>query len=134
MHLSNIGKSVRLGRFMKPDGRVLITPMEALWDRPWNEVFDEVTAGGADVVLVTYGILKQYYKHVVGKLPFILTVPVETPWMVELADKVGADGVKVHYFGPFRELPGRSSPGRRPGCPHRYAGCFPRKSGGSERP
>jgi len=103
--LSSIGKSVRLGRFMKPDGRVLITPMEALWDRPWNEVFDEVVAGGADAVLVTYGILKQYYRHVVGKIPFILTVPVEAPWMVELAEKVGADGVKVHYFGPFRELP-----------------------------
>jgi fructose-bisphosphate aldolase/2-amino-3,7-dideoxy-D-threo-hept-6-ulosonate synthase len=24
---------------------------------------------------------------------------------VKLADKIGADGVKVHYFGPFRELP-----------------------------
>jgi fructose-bisphosphate aldolase/2-amino-3,7-dideoxy-D-threo-hept-6-ulosonate synthase len=105
MHLSNIGKSVRLGRILKPDGRTLIVPMEALWDRPWNEVFDDVVAGGADAVLVTYGILKQYYKHIVGKLPFMLTIPVEAPWLVKLASKIGADGVKVHYFGPFRELP-----------------------------
>jgi len=103
--LSSIGKSVRLGRFTKPDGRILITPMETLWDKPWNEVFDDVVAGGADAVLVTYGILKQYYKYVIGKIPFILTVPLETPWMVEVADKAGADGVKVHYFGSFRELP-----------------------------
>ena len=105
MHLSNIGKSVRLGRIFKQDGRTLIVPMEDLKDRPWNEVLDEVVAGGADAILVTYGILKQYYKDVVGKVPFILTVPVEAPWLVKLATKIGADGVKVHYFGPFRELP-----------------------------
>jgi len=105
MHLSNIGKSVRLGRIFKQDGRTLIVPMEDLRDRPWNEILDEVVAGGADAILVTYGILKQYHKYVVGKVPFMLTVPVEAPWLVKLASKIGADGVKVHYFGPFRELP-----------------------------
>jgi DhnA family fructose-bisphosphate aldolase class Ia len=35
----------------------------------------------------------------------MLTVPIESPWLVKVASKVGADGVKVHYFGPFKELP-----------------------------
>jgi len=79
--------------------------MEDLGDRPWHEILNEVVAGGADAILVTYGILKQYYRDVVGKIPFMLTVPIEAPHLVKLASKIGADGVKVHYFGLFRKLP-----------------------------
>lgn len=105
MLLSNIGKNVRLSRIFKQDGKTLIVPMEDLRDRPWNQVLDDVILGGADAILVTYGILKQYYKYIVGRIPFMLTIPIESPQLVRLASKVGADGVKVHYFGPFRHLP-----------------------------
>jgi DhnA family fructose-bisphosphate aldolase class Ia len=98
-------KSVKMSRIFKQDGKTLIVPMEHLGDRPWNEVLKEIIAGGADVILVTYGILKQFYKDIVGKVPFMLTVPIEASWLVKLASEVGADGVKAHYFGPFRELP-----------------------------
>ncbi len=105
MPLSGIGKSVRLSRIFKQDGKTLIVPMEDLRDQPWNQVLGDVISSGADAVLVTYGILKQYYRYIAGRIPFILTIPIEAPYLVKLASKVGADGVKVHYFGPFRQLP-----------------------------
>ncbi|MEM2930397.1 MAG: fructose-bisphosphate aldolase [Thermoproteota archaeon] len=103
--MSHIGKSVRMSRFLKEDGRTLIVPMEMLSERPWNEILREIINAGADAILVTYGILRQYYRDIAGKIPFILTTPIDRPEHVEIASRVGADGVKVHYFGQLRELP-----------------------------
>ncbi|MEM2941371.1 MAG: fructose-bisphosphate aldolase [Thermoproteota archaeon] len=103
--MSHIGKSVRASRFFKEDGRTLIVPMETLGERPWSEILREVINAGADAILVTYGILRQYYRDIAGKIPFILTTPIDCPEYVEIASKVGADGVKVHYFGQLKELP-----------------------------
>jgi fructose-bisphosphate aldolase/2-amino-3,7-dideoxy-D-threo-hept-6-ulosonate synthase len=105
MVLSNIGKSIRLARIFRQDGKSLMVPMESLGDRPWNEALGEVVLAGADAILVTYGILKQYYRDIVGKIPFMLTIPIDSAEQVETACRVGADAVKVHYFGPFKELP-----------------------------
>jgi DhnA family fructose-bisphosphate aldolase class Ia len=82
-----------------------MVPMEMLGDCSWNKVFEEVVQAGADAVLVTYGILKQYYRDIVGKVPFILTIPIDSLEHVKIALRVGADAVKVDYFGSFRELP-----------------------------
>lgn len=103
--MSHIGKSVRASRFFREDGRTLIVPMETLGERPWNEILREVINAGADAILVTYGILRQYYRDIAGKIPFILTTPIDCLEYIEIASKVGADGVKVHYFGQLKELP-----------------------------
>lgn len=103
--MSHIGKSVRICRFLREDGRTVIVPMEMLGERPWNKVLEEIINAGADAILVTYGILKQYYRDIAGRIPFILTIPIDCPEYVKIANRAGADGVKVHYFGQLNELP-----------------------------
>ncbi len=103
--MSHTGKSVRMSRFLKEDGRTLIVPMEMIVEKPWNEILSEIINAGADAILVIYDILRQYYLDIAGKMPLILATPVDCPVYVEIASRVGAEGVKVHYFGKLRELP-----------------------------
>ena len=102
--MSEIGKEVRLRRIVKEDGRTIIIPMERLVP-DWDKLCEKLIAGGVDAVMPTYGIAKQYYRTMVGKVPFVLSIPTEIRY-VHAAVRMGADMVKVTYFLPwdFREV------------------------------
>lgn len=99
------GKNLRMSRLFPDDDRILIVPNETLWpDRRWKDITNAVIKGGADAVIVTPGILKANYEVVAGKVPVILTVPLD-PSYVDLAVQMDAAAVKWHYFGPLEDLP-----------------------------
>jgi len=97
--MSEIGKKVRLRRIVKEDGRTIIIPMEGLVP-DWDKLCEKLIRGGVDAVMPTYGIAKQYYHVMAGKIPFVLSVPTDVRY-VHAAVRMGADMVKVTYFLPW---------------------------------
>jgi fructose-bisphosphate aldolase/2-amino-3,7-dideoxy-D-threo-hept-6-ulosonate synthase len=101
-----------MARIFREDKKTLIVPMESLagWNGKdigdWGKVARQVIKGGADVIMTTYGIAKQYYKELIGKdISLILTVQLEALYYVDEALRMGADAVKYHYFGPYKKAP-----------------------------
>jgi len=103
--MSEVGKKSRMNEIFREDGKTLIVPMESLSPhRSWHEIAKEVIKGKADAIMTTPGILKQYYDCVAGKIPIILTVPLQ-PFYIDLAVKMDCSAVKWSYFGPIDKLP-----------------------------
>jgi DhnA family fructose-bisphosphate aldolase class Ia len=103
-----------------PDGRALIVAMDHARDwgplpgleRP-DEVIERVIAGGADGIMTTYGVAKQYGHLLAGRVKTIVRLDgwashLRETWLaysgwqdlytVEDALRVGADAVIVNYF------------------------------------
>ncbi len=97
--MSKIGKEIRLRRIVKEDGRTIIIPMERLIP-DWDKLCEKLIAGRVDAVMPTYGIAKQYYRVMAGRIPFVLSIPTEIRY-VHAAIRMGADMVKVTYFLPW---------------------------------
>ena len=94
-----------MSRLFPSDGKIVIIPHETMIpDRRWEDITKAVIRGGADALIITPGILKRHHNAINGKIPVILTVPLE-PEYVDLALKVDAVAVKWHYFGPIDKLP-----------------------------
>ncbi len=103
--MSMAGKKLRMSRLFHDDDRIVIIPNEILWPgRRWKDITKAVIKGGADAIIVTPGILKANHDVVAGKVPIILTVPLD-PSYVDLAVQMDAAAVKWHYFGPIQNLP-----------------------------
>jgi len=103
--MSEVGKKIRMSEIFRDDGRTLIVPMEGLSPhRPWDETAREVIKGKADAIMTTPGILKQYYDCVAGKIPVILTAPLQ-PFYIGLAIKMSCSAIKWAYFGPIDKFP-----------------------------
>ncbi|MGD2146178.1 MAG: fructose-bisphosphate aldolase [Anaerolineae bacterium] len=117
----------RLGKLFGEDGRAVIVPIDhtlsggvmAGWERP-AETLSQIMDGGADAIMTTYGILKQFRHILAGKVATILRLDggmtffreqwnEYTAWrllyQVEDALRIGADGVIVMaFFGAECEL------------------------------
>ena len=117
----------RLGKIFRDDGRALIVPIDHTisggimpgWENPANTLA-QVIEGGADGIMTTYGILKQFRGLMAGKVAMLLRLDggmtffreqwnAYTQWRllyrVEDALCVGADGVIVMgFFGAECEL------------------------------
>jgi DhnA family fructose-bisphosphate aldolase class Ia len=117
----------RLGKIFRDDGRAVIVPIDhtlsggvmAGWERP-GETLSQIIEGGADAIMSTYGILKQFRHLLAGKVATILRLDggmtffregwnEYTEWrllyQVEDALRIGADGVIVMgFFGAECEL------------------------------
>jgi DhnA-type fructose-1,6-bisphosphate aldolase and related enzymes len=72
--MPNIGKEIRISRFLKSDGHTLISALDhggedALVKGLENmgKVLDSVIKGGVDAVLINEGTLLRYYKIIVGR-------------------------------------------------------------------
>lgn len=97
------GKAMRLSRFMK-DGRTLVVATDhglfGMGDglEKIVEIIEKVVKGGADAVMVNLGVAKRIVSKIGGEASLILSIPFD-PKYVELAAKIGADGVKTTYFG-----------------------------------
>ncbi len=117
----------RLGKIFRDDGRALIVPIDHTiaggivpgWENP-AATLARVIAGGADGIMTTYGILKQFRGLMAGKVAMLLRLDggmsffreqwgEYTQWRllysVEDALRIGADGVIVMgFFGAECEL------------------------------
>ena len=109
LKMVSIGKEMRMAEIFADDGKTLVTPHESIRpDRDFGEVAKLIIAGSegkpGHVLMTRPGLLKNYYKAVAGKIPIILTVPLEERY-VDLAVKMGAVAVKWSHFGPMDKLP-----------------------------
>jgi len=105
--MNECGHSIRLRRIFRGDGRTLIFaidhgffmgPVKGV-EKPL-EVLEKVVEAGADAVMTTYGIMKNYASSLARKdLGWILTLLDTSPTTVEKsvasAVAMGADAVKV---------------------------------------
>lgn len=119
--MSDIGKKLRLNRIFQRDGRVLVVAMDhasvfgsmAGLEKP-GETINRVIEGGADAIMTTFGIIRQFYHLMQGRVGVILRVDggpssygldaflTKGEWnllySVEEAIKLGADGVIAMAF------------------------------------
>jgi DhnA family fructose-bisphosphate aldolase class Ia len=109
-----------LSGVLRPDGRALVVAMDHARDwgglpgleRP-GETIERVVAGGADAIMTTYGVAKQFRHLTAGKAALIVRLDgwashYRESWLkysgwqqlytVEDALRVGADAVIVNYF------------------------------------
>jgi len=106
--LSEVGKKIRLKRIFRDNGKTLIVAMDhgmggaiPSLERPL-EVVQKVAAGGADAVLITLGILKQFYSKIPRDIGLVLSIPPD-PRYIEIAVKAGVHAVKNTFFGSLRD-------------------------------
>jgi len=105
MFPSGSGKTIRIKRIFREDGRALICALDhggedALVDglEKMDNVISAVIRGGADAILINEGILATYSDIIGGKVPVILNIPLRTGF-VKNAISLGADAIKTTYFG-----------------------------------
>jgi len=111
-----MGKKRRLSRIFKRSERTLIIPME--WgtqfaSNDWSvcaSMTNAVIEGGADAIMTTYGQARKFAEHLL-KVPLVITInygssdsayPLE---YVKDVSQLGAEAVKVHFFGPLAGIP-----------------------------
>jgi len=103
--MPSIGKRLRLSRLTRKDGRTLIVAIDhgivGITEGIENvlDIVEKVTEGGADAVLVNFGVARKIIEKFGGSIAIVLTIPFD-PKYVELAVKMGVDAVKTTYFGP----------------------------------
>ncbi|MGQ9514481.1 MAG: fructose-bisphosphate aldolase [Thermoproteota archaeon] len=107
--MSNIGKSIRLKRIFKEDERTLIVALDhglgasfvQGLEKPL-EVIRKVEMGGADAVLITIGMLKQFYNELPRSMGLILSIPPNANSILVATD-LGVHAVKNTFFGSLRD-------------------------------
>jgi fructose-bisphosphate aldolase/2-amino-3,7-dideoxy-D-threo-hept-6-ulosonate synthase len=103
--MPSIGKRLRLSRLTRKDGKTLIVAIDhgivGITEGIENVlgVVEKVIEGGADAVLVNFGVARKIIEKFGGSVAIVLTIPFD-PKYVELAVKMGVDAVKTTYFGP----------------------------------
>jgi len=119
--MTDIGKKLRLGRIFRRDGRTLIVamdhahiagPMPGL-EKP-GETIEKVIEGGADAIMTNFGVIRQFYDLMHGRVATMLRIDGGTSiygleefakmtewnmlYSVEEAVKMGVDGVVAMAF------------------------------------
>jgi DhnA family fructose-bisphosphate aldolase class Ia len=98
----------RMHHLFRDDGRVLIIAMDhaGFSDRPLpgmihpGETIKKVVAGGADVVMTTFGTATQFTEELAG-CGLIVSIDTSSPmgeYSVQTALSIGADGLKVMAY------------------------------------
>jgi DhnA family fructose-bisphosphate aldolase class Ia len=107
--MGEVGKHLRLKRIFKEDGKTLIVAMDhGLGSRPVPglerplKTIQKVAEGGADAILVSYGIIKRYFRELPRDIGLILSIPAD-PRHVELASRIGVHAVKTTFFGSLKD-------------------------------
>lgn len=108
-------KTHRMKRLFRRDGRALIVAMDhaGYMDRvaPGMDAVERtirsVVAGGADVIMTTYGTAERYADAIddAGLLLSVDSNVETTPYAVESALRIGADGVKNMVYPWWQEDP-----------------------------
>lgn len=99
------GKVIRASHLFRSDGRTLIVAMDhgmmgiTKGIEVIADTIEKVIKGGADGVLINFGIARKLADRLAGRIGIVLSIPFDVKY-VELAVKIGADAVKTTYFGP----------------------------------
>jgi len=103
-YLDTEKKKKNLRDLFGDDGHVLVVPMEHL-ERygyqpvDWVKAAKGVIAGGADAICTVPALLKKFHKILIGKIPVIMTTPLDLDYL-DYAAKMGCNGVKAGFYGP----------------------------------
>jgi DhnA family fructose-bisphosphate aldolase class Ia len=103
-----IGKFRRRNHILETDGKTMIVALDPGRSRYIDgmenagKLINAVHRGGADAIIITYGLLKQVYREIPKDLGIILSIPMN-PEQVELAAKVDAHAVKTTFFGDLKD-------------------------------
>jgi len=102
------GKKIRMNRIFQDDGKTLIVAMDhggAMGPIPGIEdpskTIQKVVKGGADAILVQFGILKQCHDELSKVGIIVNTQP--NPIYVKEVLKMGGDAIKLTYFSPLKD-------------------------------
>ena len=101
---TDIGRSIRLKRIFKADGRALVVALDhgafmgpaPGWIDPLPTI-EAVVKGGADAIMTTVGIIEKSAHIVGGRSSFILSTPMSASMgeTVDVAMKLGVDALKI---------------------------------------
>ena len=102
--MTGVGKNFRLARIFREDERTFIVAMDhgsfmgpaPGLEKP-AEIIRKVIQGGADAVMTTLGVIKQFHGELVRDVSVIWAIEPK-PEYVEEAVKLAVDAVKVTYF------------------------------------
>jgi len=108
---STVGKTLRLGRIFRGDGRTVIVAMDHGVDGPIEglrrpgETIEKLIEGGPDSVITTLGILKLYSGKLALLPSTIWSIDQLKPDLsyVDLALKLGVDAIKLSVFAPLEQ-------------------------------
>lgn len=99
-----MGRSIRLKRIFKADGRALVVALDhgafmgpaPGWIDPLPTI-EAVVKGGADAIMTTVGVIEKSAHIVGGRSSFILSTPMSTSMgeTVDIAMKLGVDALKI---------------------------------------
>ena len=104
----SVGKFRRMSRIFGPNGKTVIVAMDHGRSRYIKGIehsvnlIDRVYRGGANAVIINYGLMKQIYTTLPKDLGIILSIPMK-PDFVELAAKLDAHAVKTTFFGDIND-------------------------------
>lgn len=107
--MDEIGKVLRLNRIFREDNKTLIVAMDhGLAPHPVPglekplDTIGKVAKGGADAVLISWGILKKFYNEMPRNVGLILSIPPD-PKFVRFASSIGVHAVKNTFFGSVED-------------------------------
>lgn len=115
-----LGKKLRMNRIFKEDGNALIVAMDHGAFAPFlgleepEKIIKEVVDGGADAILINYGLANQFAQEIKGRVSLILRLDggstvigesaISQLFKVEDAVRIGADAVIcMGYIGSKME-------------------------------
>jgi DhnA family fructose-bisphosphate aldolase class Ia len=103
-----VGKTLRLRNIVRDDRRTVIVALDhgrsrfiPNLDKP-VDIIKKVSRGGADAIILSFGLLRQVYQDIPDGLGLILSIPMK-PSYVGLALKMGVHAVKTTFFGDIRD-------------------------------
>ncbi|MEM2514540.1 MAG: fructose-bisphosphate aldolase [Candidatus Bathyarchaeia archaeon] len=107
----DVGKTLRLGKIFREDGRTFIVAMDHGMFGPIKgleepvETIKKVIAGKPDAIMTNLGIIKRYARELSALPSVILTIPLDAPIIpyIEEAVKLGVDAIKIGIFAPLSE-------------------------------
>jgi DhnA family fructose-bisphosphate aldolase class Ia len=103
------GHKLRMGKIFRDDGKTFIVAMDHGLGGPQPGLIDpgdtiaKVIAGKPDAILTNMGVINKYADQLSKLHAVLLTIPSDRTAIpyIKQAIKLGVDGVKVSYFGPF---------------------------------
>jgi len=107
--MSNVGKTLRLKRIFREDGKTLIValdhgigahPVPGL-ERPLDTIL-KVARGGADAILINLGTAKRFCEQLPRDLGLILSIQPDVRF-VRIAGELGFHAVKNTFFGSLSD-------------------------------
>jgi len=105
------GKIIRAKTIFRDDGKTVIVAMDQSFFfgnvsglEDYLNTLQKVAKGGADAVLIGYGMIVKYCREIPKDLGLLMSLPMpQDPSYVQMATSVGAHGIKFTHFGSLSD-------------------------------